>query len=668
LERWNFGTLEHYNSLEFDFYKLIKCAMKKIIVILFTVHCSLFTLSRSEAQVIHVPGDYPTIQQGIDAANPGDTVLVADGLYYGQISFLGIKPLMVASQFLMDGDTNHINNTIIDGSQLTDIDNASVVAFKSGEDTISILCGFTIRGGRGTWDSESNNRCGGGIFISGSGAKIIYNKITANTVDDTQPGNGQETYGGGIGTSHEDADYWIVIEHNQIFNNTAVTKYGWSAGGGIYDSYNARINDNVITDNYSLATTNGWGSGGGFSHIDLDGGVSNTLILTNNKFHHNTAQSISGYGVDGAASTVNAHLIFTGNEITANIGITAVNGGGLGGISIIDPAEECIVSGNIFRENLGTIDGGAICLENNSQVSDPNLVVISGNYFLYNQGTFGGAVKSNDIPVIFQNNVFHGNHASTQGGAIYMQKWNNHSFVHLAILINNSFSVNSAVNFGGAVYSNKAKPLVFNNILYGDIASSGSEIYINHPSDTLDMAYCDIDQNLIYGNLFDGGGNFFTDPLFADTVLLSLIENSPCIDEGTLNYTCRCGDLHMAPEYDIIGFSRPQCNAVDVGAYEYTCAGVTDPGVGSPRFAVRSYPNPFTSSTIIEYELEEAGLVTLQIYNNIGQEVVTLVNEQQPVGTHQVQWNATGLPEGIYYCRLSTVKFQLSTCSKLLKY
>ena len=169
--------------------------MKKLTLLFFVFHISFFTFHLSEAQVINVPGDYPTIQQGIDAANPGDTVLVADGLYYGQISFLGKKPLMVASYFLVDNDTNHINNTIIDGSQLTDIDNASVVSFKSGEDTTSILSGFTIRGGKGTWDTDNNNRCGGGIYISGSGAKIIDNKITENTVDDTQPGNGQETYG-----------------------------------------------------------------------------------------------------------------------------------------------------------------------------------------------------------------------------------------------------------------------------------------------------------------------------------------------------------------------------------------------------------------------------------------------------------------------------------------
>ena len=212
--------------------------MKKIT---FSICCILVSAAM-QAQIIHVPADYPTIQQGINAATQGDTVLVSEGTYYEQVNFKGKKPLMVASEFLLDGDTNHINKTILDGSQLTDNDNASVVLFTSGEDTTSILCGFTVRGGRGTWDADQNNRCGGGIFIHRCGAKIIHNKITANTVDDTKPGSGQRVFGGGIGTSTDDLDFWIVIEQNQVYNNTATSKFVFASGGGICVVYNTRIN------------------------------------------------------------------------------------------------------------------------------------------------------------------------------------------------------------------------------------------------------------------------------------------------------------------------------------------------------------------------------------------------------------------------------------------
>jgi predicted outer membrane repeat protein len=646
------------------------------------IFCGLAIAVVTQAQIIHVPGaNNLTIQEGIDLANPGDTVLVSDGAYYEQISFLGKKPLMVASQLLLDGDTNHINNTIIDGSLLTDVDNASIVLFTSGEDTTSILCGFTIQGGRGTWDSDLNNRCGGGIFISGSGANISHNKITANTVDDTQPGNGQETYGGGIGTSHEDADYWIVIEHNQIYNNSAVTKYGWAAGGGIYDSYNARVADNIIFDNTSLATTDGWGSGGGFSHVDIDGGNANTLIILNNYFYHNTAESINGLGVDGAVTTTNVHLTFAGNEITANIGITpAGHGGGLGGLSIIDPAEECKVSGNIFRENLGTFDGGAIILENNPiTLPNPNMVLISDNYFINNEGTHGGAVKVTNIPALFQNNVFKGNHASKYGGAIFTQTTISYSYGHLVTLINNSFSGNDAAINGGAIYSIKAKPLIFNSIFYNDIATNGPEIFSNYPSDTVIIAFCNIDTNQIYGNGYidDAGGNINADPLFTGTGEnpLSLMEGSLCIDSGTPDTT----GLNL-PIWDIIGDFRlwdgdgDLDTIVDMGAYEY---GSIPFDVGIPSinnsihqqaYNIQSYPNPFSNFTMIEYTLEQDAYVKLTMFNYLGQQLALLVSGMQTEGTHQVQWNAEGVPAGIYFYRLTINDHRLMTAGRIVKY
>jgi hypothetical protein len=633
--------------------------MKKIITLLLAFHASLFTLHHAEAQIIHIPADYPTIQQGIDAANPGDTVLVADGLYYGQISFLGKKPLLVTSEFILDSDTIHINNTIIDGSQLTNINLASVVYFTSGEDSTSTLCGFTIRGGRGSLDSDQNNRCGGGIYISGSGAKIIHNKITANTVDDTQLGNGQETYGGGIGTSHEDGSYWIVIEHNRIYNNTAVTQYGWACGGGIYDSYNARIADNVIYGNYSLATTDGWGSGGGFSHIDVDGGEANTLVIRNNNFYQNTAESVNGLGVDGAASTVNVHLFFTDNKIFDNTGITpAGHGGGLGGLSIIDPASGSIVSRNLFIENHGTSDGGAICLENFSQIPSPNLVTISDNYFLNNEGTSGGAVRVCDIPVVFQNNVFHGNSATNRGGAVAMEKWASNVNAYLCIFINNTFFENTAAYAGGAISSIKTKSLLFNSIFFNDTAGTGGpEIYIGHPADTLVMANCNIDMGMVYGNIQNAGGNINEDPGFVDDTC-HIDADSQCLNAGADSLEFK-GTWYYCPIRDFDGEDRPfpsvYCGPVpDIGADEVEFDCVSIPLVGSRQLAVSSHPNPTSGISHFAFRISQYQYVTLKIYDVQGREVAVVIDEKLPAGEHRVSFEASGFPAGVYFYRLTS--------------
>ena len=101
-------------------------------VTIFTLLC-LFIFTSSFAGIIYVPNDTTSIQGGIHLASNGDTVLVADGTYIENISFKG-KAITVASHFLMDGDTNHINNTNIDGSQSTNPDSGSVVCFVFGRD------------------------------------------------------------------------------------------------------------------------------------------------------------------------------------------------------------------------------------------------------------------------------------------------------------------------------------------------------------------------------------------------------------------------------------------------------------------------------------------------------------------------------------------------------
>lgn len=64
------------------------------------------------------------------------------------------------------------------------------------------------------------------------------------------------------------------------------------------------------------------------------------------------------------------------------------------------------------------------------------------------------------------------------------------------------------------------------------------------------------------------------------------------------------------------------------------------------------FPNPFSKSVVIEYFLEESAVVSLTIFNHLGQEIDMPVNEQQVNGKHVVIWNAENLPVGIYYCRL----------------
>jgi len=71
-----------------------------------------------------------------------------------------------------------------------------------------------------------------------------------------------------------------------------------------------------------------------------------------------------------------------------------------------------------------------------------------------------------------------------------------------------------------------------------------------------------------------------------------------------------------------------------------------------------AYPNPFNSSTVLRYEVPMSGPVRLTIHNLLGQQVATVVDRTMSVGSYSAIWNASNMPSGIYFCRLSTPGFQ----------
>ena len=81
----------------------------------------------------------------------------------------------------------------------------------------------------------------------------------------------------------------------------------------------------------------------------------------------------------------------------------------------------------------------------------------------------------------------------------------------------------------------------------------------------------------------------------------------------------------------------------------------------------QNYPNPFNPTTTIKYQIPELSFVTLKIYDVLGSEVATLINEEKPVGSYDVEWVAAGLPSGIYFYRIQTGNFIETKKMLLLK-
>jgi len=89
----------------------------------------------------------------------------------------------------------------------------------------------------------------------------------------------------------------------------------------------------------------------------------------------------------------------------------------------------------------------------------------------------------------------------------------------------------------------------------------------------------------------------------------------------------------------------------------------------TPRgFALsQNYPNPFNPSTTMRYAIPAASLVTLKIYNLLGDEIETLVNKRQPAGEYAIHWNPVGLASGLYFYRLQVGGFVAAKKLMLLR-
>src|SRR5258708_317214 len=209
------------------------------------------------AAVIHVPADQPTIQAAINAAQNGDTVLVAPGTYFENINFSGkaIRVTSSASYAL----------TIIDGIFTY---GQSVVTFDTGEKLSSVLDGFTIQHGSGL-------DFGGGVYVYYASPTISRNLIQNNSAG---PG------GGGIGLNFSSA----LVRNNVISNNT-LTLAGGNGGGIVMVVGAPHIIANPIGNNTAPI-----GSGGG---VMLMGESSPTL--ENNIIRGNVARGVYPFPFGG---------------------------------------------------------------------------------------------------------------------------------------------------------------------------------------------------------------------------------------------------------------------------------------------------------------------------------------------------------------------------------
>ena len=248
--------------------------MKHLIILFFLI--LTFGLG---AVTINVPQDYETIQEGIGASSEGDTVLVALGTYVENINFNG-KGITVASWFCTTQDTSYISQTIIN----RDI-SVSIAVFENGEDSSSVLSGFTLTDG---WAVN-----GGAIYCTSSSPSLEHLIIE----------NNMAYYGGGVSFCDNSNP---LLESVIIRNNQA----NYDAGGMECDNSSPILLDVEIKDNTSRA-------GGGIYCINNSTPELDKSIISNN----------SAYSDGGGIYCENSDPVIQETTIAGNYSDS--NGGGI---------------------------------------------------------------------------------------------------------------------------------------------------------------------------------------------------------------------------------------------------------------------------------------------------------------------------------------------------
>ncbi len=497
----------------------------------------LVTCPPALADTVHVDGSNPgcpgtgtlvdpfcSIQDAVDAALPGDTVLVAAGTYAELLDFGG-KAIALRSA---DGPAT----TIVAPTFPLE---GSVVSFANGEGPGSVLEGFTLRGGDGTVVNVLpgfDETAGGGVFCDGSSPRILGNVIENNSA----------TFGGGVFCDGASP----LIRGNTIRSNSG------EIGAGIHCRNGAAptISLNTISDHLFVSCC---GAG-----ISIESG--SAPIIDGNEISGNSASTGAGISIEDSTATI-THNLIANNFTDEDLG---------GGISCF--TSDPVITDNVFDSNNAQAEGGAIGCGLSS-------AFIARNEFTNNRGDLGGGygtfIGSADL---LDGNTFIDNTADFVGSAIAMsgtvearrntvRGGNPTSAIRASsgliadCLVLDSGGVElegtarmlrttvSGSFFAGVAILN-GSPSVESCILWGNGGLSDIFLLAGTPS----VTWSDV------GGGFAGTGNIDVDPLFTDPVggNYSLLTGSPCIDAGD--------PADLVCDVDLLGAPRRLDGLLDVGS------------------------------------------------------------------------------------------------------
>ncbi|MHC4476619.1 MAG: hypothetical protein ACYTEL_13300 [Planctomycetota bacterium] len=327
----------------------------------------LFAASAVFAADLSVPGQYPTIQAAIDAADDNDTIIVAQGTYYENIDFGGKSIAVISTD---PNDPNVVADTIIDASG-----SGTVVTFPNDANAVCVLAGFTI--------TDGNSSGNGGGILCRSGAIGINNCIIT--------GNSAAGNGGGIASEWAD----LTIAGCTFSQNMAYGSGIFSGGGGIFTEHGKlALTACQFSENAAVNE-----SGGGIRSKYGE------LTLTDCTFISNSAAQEGGGVATDYNSVTLTNCTFSGNS--------AVLGGGMNNSHWGATAANCVFSSNLADR------GGGIC----SYYLHLGDLTLSNCTFSKNEASsYGGAVDNRDLGNLTLTNCILWGNLANEGPQIAMEE------------------------------------------------------------------------------------------------------------------------------------------------------------------------------------------------------------------------------------------------------
>lgn len=678
----------------------------------------LFSM-RTNGKILYVPQHYATIQAAIDAAANGDTVLVGEGRYFENINFLG-KKILVTSMFLNYNDVSYIPTTIIDGSKPINSDKASCVLMVSGEDSSSILQGFTLTGGKGTkWVDEHGAGTyveGGGILTTLSSPTIRFNIIVDNEAISTT--TGITSAGGGAIRCGDGSPH--------IYNNVILDNKGMY-GGGIVLNYcsGARIVNNVINANkvYQAVTGKQTFGGGGIWVYAAKPGDDLPNIIENNTVVGNSSNTVGGgIRIWSAAAQVRNNIIWKnfqteGKQLNISDSSPLVeyndiedSAMGIGNFSLFPVFTD---SSFILTDGSPCIDAGdpSILFADSENPSLPGFAKTPAKGSTRNDiGAYGGPMSSwfpnfsvgilslpsegYNFGLTLPNEAIQLSIPITNLGASNLE-------IDSVIVQTNQLEILSLSCFPDAIppmqkhelmltwVPSTQQNLVDTLLIFHHAPNLVKPFKVSLTGSSIPQAFVTVDQTLL------NFGDIDVNVPMVDTIIY--VHNSGTLDDSvyaSILYQVVKPDsaLELLPKVfkvapkDSIGvlfrIYPPRIKRTIFNNYQpivvfdskfstgikhfqktmkFHLIGTTDVNedekIPTSYSLSQNFPNPFNPNTTISFSIANPGLVSVKIFDVLGEEIMHLVNEYKNSGNYSVNFEASGLSSGIYFYTMNSGNF-----------